>query len=71
MLSSVEWSQRNMLIFGLALSLSLGLQLEPAALSHAPETVQILLGSGVLPAACIAVVLNLVVPDRGAAPTVS
>ncbi|WP_343616271.1 nucleobase:cation symporter-2 family protein [Novosphingobium sp.] len=62
MLSAVAWNQRNMLIFGVALSLSLGLQLEPAALSHLPETLRILLTSGVIPAAVIAVVLNLVLP---------
>jgi NCS2 family nucleobase:cation symporter-2 len=64
MLSAVVWNQRNMLIFGVALSLSLGLQLEPAALSHLPETLRILLTSGVIPAAVIAVVLNLVLPHE-------
>lgn len=64
MLSAVEWNQRNMLIFGVALSLSLGLQLEPAALSHLPETMRILLTSGVVPAALIAVVLNLLLPHH-------
>jgi NCS2 family nucleobase:cation symporter-2 len=62
MLSAVVWNQRNMLIFGVALSLSLGLQLEPAALAHLPETMRILLTSGVIPAAVIAVVLNLALP---------
>ena len=62
MLARVEWSQRNMLIFGTALSLSLGLQLEPAALAYMAETPRILLTSGVLPAALIALVLNLVLP---------
>jgi len=62
MLSRVDWTQRNMLIFGTALSLSLGLQLEPAALAHLSETPRILLTSGVLPAALIALVLNLVLP---------
>jgi len=63
MLSGVDWTQRNMLIFGVALSLSLGLQLEPAALAHLPATARMLLGSGVLPAACIAVLLNLLLPQ--------
>ena len=62
MLSAVVWNQRNMLIFGVALSLSLGLQLEPAALAHVSETLRILLTSGVLPAAIIALLLNLVLP---------
>jgi len=63
MLSAVAWNQRNMLIFGVALSLSLGLQLEPAALAHLPETARILLTSGVVPAAVIALVLNLALPQ--------
>jgi NCS2 family nucleobase:cation symporter-2 len=63
-LSGVEWSQRNMLIFGVALSVSVGLQLEPAAVGHLPETARIVLTSGVLPAALIAVILNLLVPGR-------
>jgi NCS2 family nucleobase:cation symporter-2 len=66
MLSGVTWNQRNMLIFGTALSISLGLQLEPGAVSHVPETARILLTSGVLPAAFIAVVMNLVLPGRAA-----
>lgn len=64
MLAGVQWTQRNMLIFGVSLSLALGLQLEPEALQHLPETLRILLGSGVLPAAVTAVVLNLLVPGR-------
>jgi NCS2 family nucleobase:cation symporter-2 len=63
-LSNVTWSQRNMLIFGVALSVSVGLQLEPAAVAHLPETARIVLTSGVLPAALISVLLNLVVPGR-------
>jgi len=64
MLSGVQWTQRNMLIFGVSLSFALGLQLEPGALQHLPETLRILLGSGVLPAALSAVALNLLVPGR-------
>ena len=66
-LSSVAWSQRNMLIFGVALSFGVGLELEPDSVRYLPETLRIILTSGVLPAAVIAVVLNLVVPGRSAA----
>ncbi|MBC2665261.1 purine permease [Novosphingobium flavum] len=66
MLSAVEWNQRNMLVFGVSLSLALGLSLEPEALSHLPETARILLGSGVLPAAFLAIVLNLLLPQGAA-----
>lgn len=64
MLSGVSWNQRNMLVAGTALSVSLGLQLEPEALGHLPETARILLSSGVLPVAVISVVLNLVLPKE-------
>jgi NCS2 family nucleobase:cation symporter-2 len=66
MLAGVTWTQRNMLIFGVALSASLGLELQPDALAHLPQILQTMLGSGVLPAALIAVVLNLVIPDKQA-----
>ncbi|MEC9197782.1 MAG: nucleobase:cation symporter-2 family protein [Pseudomonadota bacterium] len=61
-LSDVAWSRRNMVIFAIALSLGLGLQLEPGALQHMPGTMKILLTSGILPAALIAIILNLVLP---------
>jgi NCS2 family nucleobase:cation symporter-2 len=63
-LSSVEWTQRNMLIFGVALSISIGLELEPDAINRLPETLRIVMTSSVLPAALIAVTLNLIVPGR-------
>ena len=63
MLSAVDWDKRNMVIFAISLSLGLGLQLEPGALQHLPETAQILLTSGLLPAAGLAIVLNLILPD--------
>ncbi|MFM9937663.1 MAG: uracil-xanthine permease family protein [Novosphingobium sp.] len=62
MLSGVTWNQRNMLVFGVSLSLALGLQLEPEAAAHLPETARILVTSGVLPAAVMAIVLNLLLP---------
>ena len=62
-LSEVNWNQRNMLIFALSLSLGLGLQLEPEALQHLPQTLQIFLSSGLLPAAFLAVTLNLMLPN--------
>lgn len=64
MLSDVDWNRRNMVIFAIALSIGLGLQLEPGALQHMPETARILLTSGLLPAALIAIVLNLILPEE-------
>ncbi|NHB75519.1 uracil-xanthine permease family protein [Rhodobacter calidifons] len=63
MLSEVRWNRRNMVIFATALSVSLGLQLVPEALQHMGRTAQILLTSGLLPAAAIAIVLNLALPE--------
>lgn len=63
MLSDVKWDRRNMVIFAIALSIGLGLQLEPGAVQHLPDTARILMTSGLLPAALIAIVLNLVLPQ--------
>ncbi len=62
MLADVTWNRRNMVIFAIALSVGLGLQLEPGAVQHLPDTARILMTSGLLPAALIAIVLNLVLP---------
>ncbi|MBL4644995.1 MAG: purine permease [Rhizobiales bacterium] len=64
MLSDVKWNRRNMVIFAIALSIGLGLQLEPKAVQYLPETLRILMTSGLLPAALIAIVLNLVLPEE-------
>ncbi|QDL93930.1 purine permease (plasmid) [Paroceanicella profunda] len=63
MLSDVDWNRRNMVIFAVALSVGLGLQLEPGAVQHLPRTGQVLMTSGLLPAALIAILLNLLLPD--------
>ena len=52
-----------MLIFALSLSLGFGLQLEPGALQHMPESISLFLTSGLLPATFLAVVLNLILPE--------
>jgi xanthine permease len=63
MLSDVKWNRRNMVIFAISLSVGLGLQLAPDALQHLPATLKILMTSGLLPAATIAIVLNLALPE--------
>ncbi|SMR72996.1 nucleobase:cation symporter-2, NCS2 family [Aliiroseovarius halocynthiae] len=63
MLSEVTWNRRNMVIFAVSLSMGLGLQLVPEALQHMGRTWQILLTSGLLPAAFLSIVLNLLLPD--------
>ena len=64
MLADVAWNRRNMVIFAVSLSVGLGLQLVPEALQHLPSTLKILLTTGLLPAAGLAIVLNLVLPDE-------
>jgi xanthine permease len=63
MLSSVNWNRRNLIIFAISLSIGLGLQMEPEALQHLSGTAKVLLTSGLLPAAVIAIILNLILPE--------
>ena len=60
-----------MVIFAISLSIGLGLQLEPNAVQYLPDTLRILMTSGLLPAATIAIVLNLILPEELAAEEVS
>lgn len=66
MLADVAWNRRNMMIFAVSLSVGLGLQLVPEALQHLPSTPKILLSSGLLPAAFLAIFLNLILPEEAA-----
>ena len=64
MLSDVNWNRRNMVIFAISLSIGLGLQQVPDAMAFLGGTMKILLTSGLLPAAIIAIVLNLILPEE-------
>ncbi|MBT3809304.1 MAG: purine permease, partial [Rhodospirillaceae bacterium] len=64
MLSEVNWNRRNMVIFAVSLGLGLGLQLESGALQHVPDSIRVLLASGLLPAAFLAIILNLILPEE-------
>lgn len=64
MLSEVNWNRRNMVIFAISVAVGLGLQQVPQALQHLPGTAKILLTSGLLPAAFLAIILNLVLPEE-------
>ena len=63
LLATVNWNKRNLIIFAISLSVGLGLQLEPEALQHLSGTAKVLMSSGLLPAAVIAIVLNLILPE--------
>lgn len=64
MLSEVQWNRRNMLILAISLSIGIGLQAVPDALQHVPATMKILLTSGILPAAVLAITFNMVLPEE-------
>lgn len=64
MLADVTWNRRNMIIFAISLSIGLGLQFEPKAVQYLPDTLKVLMTSGLLPAALISIVLNLVLPEE-------
>ena len=59
MLSTVTWNCRNMII--LAMSLSIAGLAVPKSMQHLPDSLEMLMVSGLLPAALIFVVLNLVI----------
>lgn len=63
LLHTVPMNRRNMMIIALSLSLGLGLQLVPEALQHVPGTLNLLLGTGLLPTALLAIVLNVALPE--------
>ncbi len=64
LLNDVNMNRRNMMIIALSLAIGLGLKSVPDAVKFAPETLKILLTSGLFPAALIAVVLNLLLPEE-------
>ena len=69
MLSQVNWNRRNMMIFAISISVGLGLQIVPGALQHLDGTAKDLLSSGLLPAAFLAIILNLILPEEAAGDT--
>ena len=63
MLSTVNWSRRNMMILATSLSVGLGLQAVPKSMQHLPDMLGMLMTSGLLPVAVLAVVMNLLLPE--------
>ena len=62
MLSGVHWNRRNMIILAMSLSVGLGIQAVPKSMQHLPDSLEMLMVSGLLPAAAISVILNLLIP---------
>ncbi len=63
LMTQAHMGRRNMLIVALSLGLGLGLANVPEAVQILPETLRLMLVSGIVPAGVIAFVLNLVLPD--------
>ena len=63
MLSTVNWTRRNMMILETSMSVGIGLQAVPKSMQHLPDTLGMLMTSGLLPVAVLAVVMNLVLPE--------
>ena len=63
-LATVNWNKRNLIIFAISLSVGLGLQLVPEALQHLGGTWKTLAVSGLLPAALLAIIMHLVLPEE-------
>ena len=64
MLTEVTMNRRNMIIIAVSLAVGLGLNLVPTAVQYLPGVMKTLAISGLLPAAVIAIVLNLVLPEE-------
>ncbi len=69
MLSDVNWNKRNMVNFAVSLTIGLGLQQVDKAMKFVGEgdvgkTVDMLLSTGLLPAAILVIVLNLILPEE-------
>ena len=69
----VEFNRRNSIILAMSLGLGLGIAFRPNLLSHLPEQLRVIFGSGMTTATLTAIFLNLVLPesktkgDKGAA----
>ena len=63
-LADVNWNRRNLVIFAISLSAGLGLQAVTEALQHLPATLKVLLSTGLLPVALLAISLNLLLPKE-------
>ena len=64
MLGDVNMNRRNMIIIALSLGIGPGLKAVPDAVQHVPATIRMLLTTGLLPAAFLAIVLNMVLPEE-------
>ena len=64
MLELSSFSQRNMLIAGLALAIGIGLPEQHGFLVRLPEQLRLIMETGLVPATLLAIILNLILPGR-------
>lgn len=64
MLSTINMNRRNMIIISVSLAVGLGLNLVPSAVQYLPGIWKTLATSAVAPTALLAVILNLVLPEK-------
>ncbi|WP_083512040.1 uracil-xanthine permease family protein [Amphibacillus sediminis] len=64
LLQSINLNSRNMLIIAISLGVGVGFNMVPEATAQLPFNLQMVLTSGVIPAALIAIVLNLLLSDQ-------
>lgn len=64
LLKDINLDSRNILIIALSIGLGVGLNLVPEATQQLPRDLRFFLTSGVAPAALIAIILNLLIPEN-------
>ncbi|WP_440896371.1 uracil-xanthine permease family protein [Amphibacillus sp. Q70] len=64
LLKKVKFDSRNMLIISISLGLGVGLNIIPEATHLLPDSIHFALTSGVVPAALVAIIMNLVLPKN-------
>ena len=64
LIRGTEITSRDMLIMAISLGIGVGLNLVPDVMGQMPQTVNICMTSGVIPASVLAIFLDLVLPGR-------
>ncbi|MEZ5590630.1 MAG: nucleobase:cation symporter-2 family protein [Gammaproteobacteria bacterium] len=62
MLSTIAFDKRTIVIIGVSLAFAIGLRSQEALYAGAPEGLQAILHSGLIPGALVSIILNLVLP---------
>ena len=66
LITKTELNARNLSIVSVALGVGYGMGANPDILAHAPQLVQLVFGgSGIVPAAMVAILLNIILPKEG------